>query len=430
MNIRRIRVPAPRPVRPAREEPIAIEDLFPATRRPEFQAQLDAEEMARRRRTASPRRPRRMMQAATRITGPHDMLQEPVDISGEFPEPMTDILAHARATVRPARSNDYLHVSDLIHRCMRAVALQEFLQQARPAQQLRLADQLTFAQGDAIADVALKAVLGVSPTTLWGNWECRCKQTRTTTPRTAAEATPDTVCEHCNQPLDNYVEVPMFNDEYKIVGNPDILLYLEQFDAFHIVELKSITPNDFPDLLNPKPEHILQSIFYWWLMQRLGYRLTTKVSIVYFNKGHSFRGSPYKEFLVDVASQVARLDMFLEEALALKAYREGTAPMPERTRCTTADDSLAKKCHVCQACFSSTVGASRRQVIDLTTLADDGTAGLSAESEQATAPTATYPRRTPGPTRPSRVPGAPAIPLGNRPVARVNGLRVPPPRRR
>ena len=128
----------------------------------------------------------------------------------------------------------------------------------------------------------------------------------------------------------------MFNEEYKIVGNPDILLFLEDVNAFQGVELKSITPNDFPDLARPKPEHVIQSLFYWWLMHALGYRLTTTWSIVYLNKGHSFHGNPYKEFVVDMPSQLARLDMFLEEALALKQFRAGGI-LPPRVRCTTTD---------------------------------------------------------------------------------------------
>ena len=431
MTIRRVNVPGPRTVRAPREQPtITLDDLFPATRSSELTARLEAEAHQQRRRTVIPRRPLRMIQAATRVTGPHETLQEPVDIDAVMPEPVGDILSKARATVRPARSNDYLHVSDLLHRCMRAFALQESLQQTPPAQQLRLADQLTYSQGDAIAAVIVSAVQGVASTALWGNWRCLCKRTQTTVPCTYAEVTAHAPCEHCLQPVDNYVEVPMFNEEYKIVGNPDILLYLAQFDAFHIVELKSITPNEFPDLVRAKPEHVLQAIFYWWLMHRLGYRLTTKVSITYLNKGHSFRGNPYKEFVIDVASQVSRLDMFLEEALALKAYREGRAAMPPRTRCNTPDDSQAKKCHVCQACFSSVAGASRRQVIDLSTLGDDGSTPTPPEPDGRTASAIPGRRPPPGPTRPSRIPGAPAVPLGSRSVPRVHGVRVPPPRRR
>lgn len=434
MSLRRRNInPTRRTAAPREEAPeITLDDLFPATRSPEV-----TESLARRAAAAATQRrgPRQTPQSircraprASTHAGPHGTPQEPVDVREVCERPMGDILDVVRSITRPARSDDYLHVSSLIYDCPRAIALREARGGGAPAQVLRLAEQLTYRQGEAIAEVIVKSVRNVAPTQIWGDWQCRCGHTRTQSPCLYSEATAASPCPHCGGMLDEYVEVPMFDEQYKIVGNPDLLLYLPEHDALQGVELKSITPNDFPDLARPQPEHLVQSLFYWWLMHRLGYRLTTTWSIVYVNKGHSFRGNPYKEFVIDAAAQVSRLEPLLEEAMALRAYREGGA-LPPRVRCNTPNDSKAKKCHECQACFSASAAAIRRRPVDLSAYSGDASSPEpSSPGEETAAPRVDpAPRRAhSGLVRASRVPGAPPVPVGHRPVSPVNRVRVPP----
>lgn len=421
MNFHRINIPGPRrSVQPQ----IPVSEMLQDPDSPLFTPRTAATPPPRHRSTPRP---------GPLVRGPHATPQEPVDVTERHDRPMGDVLDVVRTITRPARSDDYLHVSALIHDCMRSYALREARGGTVEAQALRLAEQLTYRQGEAMAEIIVKAVTGTTPASIWGNWRCRCHATETTTPCTKAESTALSPCTHCGQPLDEYREVSMFNEEYEIVGNPDILLFLEDANAFQGVELKSITPNEFPELARPKPDHVIQSLFYWWLMRQLNYRLTTTWSIVYLNKGHSFRGNPYKEFVVDMPSQVARLDMFLEEALALKQFREG-GDLPPRVRCNTPNDAMAKKCNECQACFSSTTTATRRRVIDLSSLADNGDTRAPADARDDsgdTRPAASAPSRAyTGLMRASRVPGAPPVPVArHRPVTSVNRVRVPPPRR-
>jgi hypothetical protein len=419
MNFHRINIPGPRrTVR--RETPVS-----------ELLQDPNARLFAGRASATPPPRRRTTPQAGPLCRGPHATMQEPIDVTANHDRPMGDILDVVRTITRPARSDDYLHVSALIHDCMRSYALREARGGTVEAQALRLADQLTYRQGEAMAEIIVKAVASTRPVSLWGHWRCRCHQTQTETPCTKAEATALSACPYCGQVPEEYREVPMFNEEYKIVGNPDILLFLEDVNAFQGVELKSITPNDFPDLARPKPEHVIQSLFYWWLMHALGYRLTTTWSIVYLNKGHSFHGNPYKEFVVDMPSQLARLDMFLEEALALKQFRAGGI-LPPRVRCTTTDDNMAKKCNECQACFSPAAASTTRRTISLSGFADNGHVHEPTDAQEGSGD-----RQTPHPphaytglTRPSRVPGAPPVPVArHRPITSVNRVRVPPPRR-
>lgn len=333
---------------------------------------------------------------------------------------LTDILNRARGTVRDARDMDYVHVSDLIHKCMRAVALQEELQRPPPVQNLRLADLFTFRQGEALAEVLVNAVRDNAPEQVFGNWRCVCGNHNTDDPCTYAQATSLGACEQCGGLADQYVEVRIQNEEYRIVGRPDLML-INVDGVIHITEIKSITPNEFPDLAYAKPEHVLQAIMYWWLLTQAGYTVSDIVSVLYINKGHSFRGEPHREFVVNAPANVPRIDDMLAEAARLRDYRHNDGPLPERTKCHTAEDTDAKRCYLCQACFSTQGPRIRRRSVDLSAFADDGSTPAPAEDA---------PRSAPGIVRPSRIPGAKAIPVtGRRSVAVVNRSRVPPRRR-
>ena len=150
----------------------------------------------------------------------------------------------------------------------------------------------------------------------------------------------------CNQ----YVEVPMLNDDLYLVGTPDVLLWRRAVQAFQITELKSMAHDRWNELARPEPDHVLQALFYWYLMRGLGHPLTDTVSIFYATKSMVFRGRPYKEFIVRPAEQLHRLEPYIESARALKLSREGGGP-PSRS-CPTQDHPDAKKCEICAICFA------------------------------------------------------------------------------
>jgi len=164
-----------------------------------------------------------------------------------------------------------------------------------------------------------------------------------------SEVDPEILCNACKTPRTFYDEVPMRNEEYKIVGTPDLLLYLAAYDAFHINEIKSIAADRWKELVRPLPEHVLQATFYWFLMNALGYKLLDSVSILYVTKGWMFSGVPYKEYTVNAQDMVRRLSSYLEDAKALKAAREGGG-LPMRT-CPTDDTPIARKCDARTVCF-------------------------------------------------------------------------------
>jgi hypothetical protein len=214
---------------------------------------------------------------------------------------------------------------------------------------LRLTDLLTFAQGDAIHDVLKANAVRAGSNAVWGGWSCKCKTTKTPEPCLHSEVDKDRRCPACKGAIDVYQEVPIRNEEHEIVGNPDLILYLQGPDALHITELKSISHDAWKELARAQPDHVIQVLFYWFLMQEAGYRLTNRVSIMYATKGWQFSGSPTKEFVIDAQSQIHRLQPYLQDALAVKESRAG-GQLPPRT-CANENTPDAKKCEVCRSCF-------------------------------------------------------------------------------
>lgn len=266
-------------------------------------------------------------------------------------DPLMDGFKRARNMFREARKDGYLHISDLLHRCMKAKVLQARYGMEPPPQQLTLSDQFTYAQGDAIHDLAKAIQVREQPNKVWGKWKCRCGTLRHDEPCLFAEVEPET-CPHCGTEVNEYVEVSMHNDELKVVGNPDLLLYEADLDAFHINELKSMSAEMYKELVRPVPEHVLQVVAYWQLMHWLGYRLTNRVTICYITKGWQFGSTlPMKSFTLFVEPELPRLNDLWNAAEQYRASEAGeTAELPPGL-CSTSRDKHAKDCNVCRICF-------------------------------------------------------------------------------
>lgn len=266
-------------------------------------------------------------------------------------EPLSIVLGRARSVARAPRSMEYMHVSDLIGKCIRKIALVERSEAVLAPQSLNYNDALTFAQGEAIHTVIKQRAAGGSPSEVWGRWSCLCGTKATKLPCLLSQAPKDT-CSACRTPVDRYREIEVKDKEYMITGSPDLILYAPRLKALHVTELKSISHDAWKELLRPQPDHILQTVFYWHLMHRQGYRLTDKVSILYATKGWMFSGSPFKEFMVNPQDHVHRLKPLIDDALAIKEARKG-GNLPVRT-CASPQSPDAKKCEMCSLCFGAT----------------------------------------------------------------------------
>jgi len=263
--------------------------------------------------------------------------------------PLSDILMRSRSVPRRGRADEYVHVSDLLFKCQRKVAILDRHSMPLMGGNLSLSEELTFAQGDAIHDVLKRrSVLG-APDKVWGKWRCSCKSLQIERPCLYTDI-PSQTCANCGERPSVYVEVPMLSEELHLVGTPDLLLWVATARAYFITELKSIAHDHWKELVRPQPDHVLQVVFYWHLMRELGYSLLDTVSVVYATKSMVFRGPPQKEFIINPLDEIHRLEPYIAEARALKAAREGGA-LPVRT-CATTDCATAKACEVCTICFA------------------------------------------------------------------------------
>lgn len=244
------------------------------------------------------------------------------------------------------RRDGRLHVSDLIYKCVRRIALSERLGNPMPDESLHASTSITFKQGEAIQDFVTDRLIQHKLHQLYGVWKCMCGETSETGIGTDIEER-GTRCEHCGGLLNRYHEISLVNEQYNIIGNVDITLFFD--DAFMFNECKSIAQKHFDELTAPKPEHVIQVLFYWWLAKQLGMSVHDKVTVLYVCKGYVFK-SPYKEFPLRPSIMLNRLEDYLEDAQALKHFND-TGEIPPRVFCATNKTADAKKCHVCDECF-------------------------------------------------------------------------------
>lgn len=248
------------------------------------------------------------------------------------------------------RAGEYLHVSDLVHKCIRKIALAERFKVQIAPERLSDSQEITFAQGSCIGDYVVNRAIHGHPAKVYGKWKCNCGETVT------KEMTKEQVdrtarsCPTCNSLTLNYVELNVRNDEYLITGNIDLTFQLRS-GALYPVELKSIAHEAWKELARPQPAHVVQASSYWWLMREEGRKIVDQASILYVTKGFVFtKGGPYKEFTFKPSEMIHRLDDYLADAKARKISMEG-GPLPPRVVCSTEQSPDAKKCTMCSMCF-------------------------------------------------------------------------------
>lgn len=260
----------------------------------------------------------------------------------------SSILAKAGPPVSRFREGEYLHVSDLIGKCVRQIALSSEHESPMPAQYISHSMGMTFAQGTAIHDYIKERLSERCRDTLFGTWSCNCGDLRIE--EVVRSKVPEEACGRCGVVAHKYHELELHHQKLMVVGSPDIVFHVARGNFYYPVELKSISHDQWKDLVRPKADHVIQILFYWYLMRELGYAVSGVVSIVYATKGFIFKGSPFKEFTLDAMESLPLLDDFLEDAAALVAYfKNGT--LPPRVQCTSRNCTQAKSCHVAQECF-------------------------------------------------------------------------------
>lgn len=260
--------------------------------------------------------------------------------------PVIELLKAVRPMAQDFRGGEFIHVSDVISKCVRRIALMRQMG-ARPPQETIMDGQaITFAIGEALHDFVKAKFIKGHPQKVWADWKCDCghlvhRGTFSSIPKR-------TFCPECGGPSHRHHEVPFVYTVYKLKGTPDLLLWLEQYNAFYIIEIKSISADGWKEIVRPLPDHMVQIAFYWRILRDAGINVVNRVSILYVNKEFSFK-FPYKEFMIDPSA--VDLTPYIEDLDALKAAEDG-GPLPARVLCSSDRAPEAKKCHMCAACFA------------------------------------------------------------------------------
>lgn len=137
--------------------------------------------------------------------------------------------------------------------------------------------------------------------------------------------------------------------KFMITGTNDGLIKLVGKKRLRIVEIKSISAEEYKDLMEAKINHECQLSLYLWKAKKLSIHAIHPDYgfIIYVCKGH--RVDPIKIF------PVARNDRFLEgvekKVESLKTFSE-TGELPARV-CTTRHAMMAKRCSCKTWCFET-----------------------------------------------------------------------------
>lgn len=260
----------------------------------------------------------------------------------------TPLLAMLKATPPNAqtyRGREYVHVSDVISKCLRKIILMERLKLRHPNEVITDGRGITFAIGDALHDYVTARFIKGHPSKVWAEWSCVCGATKQ---RGLFSAVHTKTCDTCSGSLVKHNEVAFPDDELMLTGSPDIVLYMDEYGGYYLVEIKSMAGTGWKELTRPVPDHVVQLTFYWNILRRAGWPLVSRCSILYANKEFSFK-SPYKEFMIDPQAEGV-LDTYLAGLAAFRIAREGGA-LPPRTFCSTQDSTGAKTCPVSVSCF-------------------------------------------------------------------------------
>lgn len=250
----------------------------------------------------------------------------------------------------------YIHGSSLIGLCPRKYALQ-ILSGTTGRRPVREADRIMWAIGRAVeAHIRKQFISAVGRKGVFGKWVCRCGHLKR-----SGDFSNRNKCRRCGKSPLEYKELELFDHDFRIVGNPDMLYSRPDNALMHVVEIKSKKKELFEELEEPEPDHILQASIYRRLGAISGMGMSDEVSIIYGCKDYPKWGvRPYKEFHVQPSSSVeSQLDDMWERAgqvrdfLAEFSDGENRPPLPERiTACDRRDSTIAKGCEQCQACFA------------------------------------------------------------------------------
>jgi hypothetical protein len=277
-------------------------------------------------------------------------------------ESVIGVLKKAMGGVRPGRDRSLIHASDITRPefCPRQWAFHDLQGLKAKSEYLSVATAATYDIGNLTARTLIERWAGEY---VVGNWECeRCEQWRTLTTK------PKGICPDAKgknrDHLWKYHEFGVRAPEHGVVGSIDAL-FLTGTPLLRVTELKIMAPEDFEQILVPRPEHRIRTSLYLKLIAESETTYKSRfnlhnATVLYVSRGHGKANPdwkkpsgkdevlPFKEFHIERDDEITKPP--LQKAKALKIFRE-TAQMPTGI-CATALDKYAKTCDCCKICFS------------------------------------------------------------------------------
>lgn len=275
---------------------------------------------------------------------------------------LTDIINEQDDQPDRARGGEeYLHASGLLNFCGRRDQLTKMTKEQGNAFP-RSADRVVWAIGRACeAHIRKQIQKGIGRQKIFASWRCVCQESE------VLGVWRDTICKKCSKPCNTFHEIPVWDHELKIVGNPDILLLDE--GKLRVVEIKSINKKEFDLLTEAKPDHITQANIYQRMLVKEGFAVHNRSIVFYCSKDYGWQ-NPYKEFHIHSDDSSILLD---EIFASVKAYREAMTTANELTAgnelvtgnplttedglyprlavCSSMNSPMAKKCSRASRCF-------------------------------------------------------------------------------
>ena len=244
----------------------------------------------------------------------------------------------------PIGPDAYIHSSSLENFCARRAAILD-KNNSVPREYVQGSMKIVWKIGRAVETHIRDALISsLGKQNFYGKWSCKCGHTN------HIGVWADKTCPVCSTKPNEYTELTIYNEEYKVANNPD-LVSVSKNKHHMITEIKSMNGPDFDKLEEPLTSHVRQANRYVRFKRMNGDITSGKVSIIYARKDFLYSGV-YKVFTVDVDTKAfeAVFNEELDQAKKLREYFK-TQELPEREFCTSVMSPMAKKCPACNDCF-------------------------------------------------------------------------------
>jgi CRISPR/Cas system-associated exonuclease Cas4 (RecB family) len=252
---------------------------------------------------------------------------------------MRDGMPELQRTGQPG----YVHLSELVKLCARQHCLMVDGGIAREMVVVG-AHRVMWKIGRAVENHVRNQLVDGIPSEVFGQWVCHCGHKQHT-----GHKPTNWNCRFCGISPPQYRELPLFDHENGVVGNPDVIL--RHHERYVPIEIKSMVKHEWDELRRPLGNHIMQAAGYRRLLQVNNYPVHADVAMIYTAKDFAW-GSPYKEFHVRITPSIEnQLDDLFAEARRVKEWGT-TQQIPERVCCTHRTGRRAKECPVADRCFA------------------------------------------------------------------------------